>query len=86
MAQNFKDLSEPEILALAIANEETDGRVYALCSALKDDYPATARVFKMEAGKIITRQLIDEFRVVLGNIFRSFAAKSQRFITGNQSG
>jgi hypothetical protein len=29
MAKNFKDLSEPEILALAISNEETDGRIYA---------------------------------------------------------
>ncbi|MDQ6766041.1 MAG: rubrerythrin, partial [Verrucomicrobiota bacterium] len=29
MAKNFKDLTEPEILALAISSEETDGRVYA---------------------------------------------------------
>jgi hypothetical protein len=29
MAKNFKDLSEAEILALAISNEETDGRIYA---------------------------------------------------------
>jgi hypothetical protein len=26
MGKNFKNLSEPEILALAISNEETDGR------------------------------------------------------------
>ena len=29
MAKNFKDLSEAEILALAISNEESDGRFYA---------------------------------------------------------
>jgi hypothetical protein len=29
MVKNFKDLSEAEILALAISNEETDGRIYA---------------------------------------------------------
>jgi hypothetical protein len=28
MARNFKDLSEREILALAIALEEEDGRIY----------------------------------------------------------
>jgi hypothetical protein len=45
MARNFKDLSEPEILALAISSEETDGRVYAdFAARLKADYPATAQV------------------------------------------
>ena len=29
MARNFKDLSEREILALAITLEEEDGRIYA---------------------------------------------------------
>ena len=65
MAKNFKDLSEPEILALAISNEETDGRVYAdFAARLKDDYPATAQVFKeMETEEDNhRRQLIDEFR------------------------
>lgn len=44
MVKNFKDLSEAEILALAISNEETDGRIYADFKArLKDNYPATAQ-------------------------------------------
>ena len=43
MAKNFKDLSEAEILALAISNEETDGRIYAdFAARLHDTYPATA--------------------------------------------
>jgi rubrerythrin len=29
VAKNFKDLSEQEILALAISSEETDARIYA---------------------------------------------------------
>jgi erythrin-vacuolar iron transport family protein len=29
LAKNFKDLSEQEILALAISSEETDARIYA---------------------------------------------------------
>ena len=65
MAKNFKDLSEAEILALAISNEETDGRIYAdFTERLKDNYPATAGVFKeMEAEEDShRRQLIDEYR------------------------
>jgi rubrerythrin len=51
LAKNFKDLSEPEILALAISSEETDARIYAdFAAALKADYPGTAQIFKeMEA-------------------------------------
>ena len=65
MAKNFKDLSEAEILALAISNEETDGRIYAdFAARLKDNYPATAEVFKeMEVEEDThRRRLIDEFR------------------------
>jgi hypothetical protein len=29
VAKNFKDLSEQEIVALAISSEETDARIYA---------------------------------------------------------
>ena len=40
MAKNFKDLSEQEILALAISSEETDARIYAdFAAGLKTDYP-----------------------------------------------
>lgn len=65
MVRNFKDLSEAEILALAISNEETDGRIYAdFAARLKDNYPSTAEVFKaMEAEEENhRRQLIDEYR------------------------
>jgi rubrerythrin len=70
MAKNFKDLSEAEILALAISNEETDGRVYAdFAARLKDNYPATAQVFKeMEVEEDRhRRELIDEFRRRFGD-------------------
>lgn len=65
MARSFKDLSEAEILALAISNEETDGRIYAdFAARLRQDYPATAQVFKeMEVEEENhRRQLIDEYR------------------------
>jgi len=47
MARKFKDLSEREILALAIALEEEDGRVYAdFADGLRETYPATANMFE----------------------------------------
>jgi rubrerythrin len=65
MVKNFKDLSEAEILALAISNEEMDGRIYAdFAARLKDNYPATAEVFKQMEAEEDThrRRLIDEFQ------------------------
>jgi rubrerythrin len=47
MARKFRDLSEREILALAIGLEEEDGRVYAdFADGLRADYPATAKLFE----------------------------------------
>ncbi len=44
--QKFSDLNERTILALAISNEEEDGRTYAdLAHGLRDDYPSTAAMF-----------------------------------------
>ena len=44
--RNFSDLTEREILALAIANEEEDNRIYTdIAEGLRDDYPASAHVF-----------------------------------------
>jgi erythrin-vacuolar iron transport family protein len=43
MAKNFKDLSEREILALAITLEEEDGRIYGdFAEGMRQTYPATA--------------------------------------------
>ena len=44
--RKFSDLSEQEILALAIANEEEDGRTYAdFAQSVKENYPDTAAMF-----------------------------------------
>src|SRR5258707_13384684 len=46
MVRNFKDLTEREILALAVSLEEEDGRVYAdFAEGLRETYPATAKLF-----------------------------------------
>src|SRR3977135_300037 len=65
VARNFKDLSEQEILALAISSEETDARIYAdFAAGLKTDYPATTKIFKeMEAEEDEhRRKLIEDYR------------------------
>ena len=50
--RNFDDLSEREMLALAISNEEEDARIYAdFSDGLHEDYPATAKVFDEMAAE-----------------------------------
>ncbi|MGH9734188.1 MAG: iron exporter MbfA [Candidatus Acidiferrales bacterium] len=68
--KNFKDLSEREILALAIQLEEEDSRVYAdFADGLKENYPASAKVFKeMQVEESRHRQrLIDMFELRFGD-------------------
>ncbi len=44
--RRFRDLSEQEILALAISSEEDDARIYrGYASHLRADYPASAAIF-----------------------------------------
>src|SRR6201989_1222870 len=65
MPKNFKDLSEQEILALAISLEETDARIYAdFAGGLRADDPATTQIFKeMEAEEDEHRgKLTEEYR------------------------
>jgi rubrerythrin len=46
MAKKFSELSEREILALAIFLEEEDGRIYAdFADGLRETYPDTAKIF-----------------------------------------
>ncbi len=47
MLKKFKDLTEKEILAIAIDAEEEDGRIYGeFADALREDYPSTAQMFE----------------------------------------
>ncbi len=69
MPRNFKDLSEQEIVALAISLEEEDERIYAdFANGLSETYPATAEIFQAmgeeEAGH--RRQLIETHRAKFG--------------------
>ncbi|TYB82019.1 iron exporter MbfA [Maritimibacter fusiformis] len=45
--RRFSDLSEQEVLALAISNEEDDARIYRqYAERLRTDFPASAKVFE----------------------------------------
>ncbi len=62
--RSYSDLDERETLALAIANEEEDGRIYAdVADGLRAEYPDTAQVFLHMAAEENEhrRMLIDMF-------------------------
>jgi rubrerythrin len=67
--RNFSDLTEREVLALAIANEEEDGRIYTdIAEGLRQDYPASANVFTEMAAEESEhrRRLIELYREKFG--------------------
>jgi rubrerythrin len=68
--KSFDELCEREMLALAISNEEEDGRTYAeFAEGLAEDYPDTSRVFvEMVAEESEHRRmLIDLYVSKFGN-------------------
>jgi erythrin-vacuolar iron transport family protein len=68
--RDFADLSEREILALAISNEEEDGRIYGdFADGLRENYPASARVFTEMAAEENEhrRQLYDIYTSKFGD-------------------
>jgi rubrerythrin len=62
LAKKFRELSEREILALAISLEEEDARIYAdFSDGLRGTYPDTAKVFdEMRAEEIEHRNSLME--------------------------
>jgi rubrerythrin len=67
--KKFEELTEREVLALAISLEEEDERVYAdFAEGLRQDYPATASMFEgmREEESAHRRRLLDLFRQKFG--------------------
>jgi rubrerythrin len=67
--RNFSELTEREILALAIANEEEDGRIYLdIAEGLRAEYPSSANVFSEMAGEEAEHRhlLLDVYRGKFG--------------------
>jgi rubrerythrin len=50
--KNFSDLTEREVLAVAISSEEEDSRIYmSFAEDLKERYPDSAKIFEEMAGE-----------------------------------
>ncbi|MDE2390852.1 MAG: ferritin family protein, partial [Rhodospirillales bacterium] len=67
--RDFSELSEREILAFAIGNEEEDGRIYLdIAERLRDDYPGTAKIFveMAEEENEHRRELLELYREKFG--------------------
>src|ERR1700675_5176143 len=67
--ERFVDLSEREILALAIFSEEEDSRIYrGFAEGLREQYPASAKVFEEMAEEEIRHRgmLFDLYRTKFG--------------------
>ena len=70
MLKKFRDLTEKEILALAISSEEEDGRIYGeFADGLRESYPATAQMFEeMREEEVVHRdRLMAMFRERFGD-------------------
>ena len=64
--KRFSDLTEQEVLALAISNEEDDSRIYrGFAEGLREQYPSSAKVFD-EMAEEETRH-----RSMLFDLYRS---------------
>src|SRR5215472_4080459 len=69
MLKKFKDLTEKEILAIAIGAEEENGRIYGdFADALCEEYPSTGGMFEdMREEEAVHRdRLIAMFRQSFG--------------------
>jgi len=69
--RRFTDLSEKEILALAISSEEDDAQIYRLyAERLREDYPSSAAIFDDMAKEedVHRRWLIETFKKRFGEV------------------
>src|SRR5712675_2899862 len=67
--KRFADLSEQEILALAITNEEEDSRIYrGFADGLREQYPSSAQMFEEMAQEEVKHRgmLFDLYRLKFG--------------------
>ena len=79
--RSFDDLSEREVLALAIVNEEEDGRIYgAYAEHLRDHYPDSAALFDDMAAEEDEhrRALLDAYQERFGRHIAPIARRDVR--------
>ena len=60
--KRFADLSEQEVLALAISNEEEDCRIYLnIAEGLREQYPSSAKLFEEMAAEETRHRVVHLF-------------------------
>ena len=87
--RDFDQLSEREILALAITAEEEDGRIYLdFAEGLRADYPASAKVFTDMAGEedVHRRWLIELYRQEIRRAHPADQARARARLLPAQAG
>ena len=91
--RNFSELTESDVVALAISSEEEDARIYAdFAEMLRADYPASAKVFsEMAAEENEHRQWLialhrekfgDHIRLIRRHEVRGFTPRHGTFSMG----
>ena len=68
--KNFSDLTEQEVLALAITNEEEDSRIYrGFAEGLREKFPTSAKMFDIMAEEEVRHRsrLFDLYRTKFGD-------------------
>jgi rubrerythrin len=68
--KRFADLTEQEVLALAISNEDEDSRIYrGFAEGLREQFPASAKVFEEMADEEVRHRtmLFDMYRSKFGD-------------------
>ena len=69
--KRFSDLTEQEVLALAITNEEEDSRIYrGFAEGLREKFPSSAKVFDEMAEEVVLR-----FEVLVEGAFGAAGAR-----------
>jgi erythrin-vacuolar iron transport family protein len=87
--KNFSDLTEQEVLALAITNEEEDSRIYlGFAEGLREQFPASAKVFDEMAEEEVHHRtmLYDLYRQKFGEYLPLIRRQDVKgFITNKKS-
>ena len=80
--KNFADLTEREVLAVAISSEEEDSRIYmTFAEDLAERYPDSAKIFEEMAEEERGHRHIgcsNSMKSALGRISRRSAARTSR--------
>ena len=78
--KRFADLTEQEVLALAITNEEEDSRIYrGFAEGLRANYAATAKMFDAGRSKVWDQRLNPDLPSINSAAMRTISPDRRTF-------